>query len=308
MPITRREALKAGVAVGTAAALAGTGAFAQTGRLNLKTIPKSGEMIPPIGIGTNRYGVGTSAEERAPLRATMARFVELGGKVMDTAAVYGTSEVVIGELAADLRIRDKLFLSTKTDIRGQVRGAAGYQAALDRMKTDMIDVMLVHNLVNAETEIPALREWQQEGKFRYIGASISTPNQFEQMEQFMRNNDVQVVQFNYSLGDRLAAERLLPTAIDRGIAVMINVPFGGGRNSIFDVVEGKELPDWASEIDCASWSQFFLKYLISHPGVTCAIPGTRQVEHVNDNFGAAFGRLPDAAMRRRQEQFFDSLS
>jgi aryl-alcohol dehydrogenase-like predicted oxidoreductase len=308
MSITRREALKAGAAMGTAAVLAGTGVFAQTGRLNLKPIPKGGEMIPPIGIGTNRYGVGTSAEERAPLRATMARFVELGGKVMDTAAVYGTSEVVIGELAADLGIRDKLFISTKTDIRGQVRGEQGLQVALDRLKTPMIDVMLVHNLVNAETELPVLREWQRQGKFRYVGASISTPNQFEQMEQFMRNNDVQVVQFNYSLGDRLAAERLLPTAIDRGIAVMINVPFGGGRNSIFDVVEGKELPDFAAEFDCASWSQFFLKYLISHPGVTCAIPGTRQVEHVNDNFGAAFGRLPDAAMRRRQEEYFDSLS
>ena len=125
----------------------------------------------------------------------------------------------------------------------------------------------------------------------------------------MKTNDVQVVQFNYSLGDRLAAERLLPTALDRGIAVMINVPFGGGgRESIFDVVEGRELPDWASEIDCTSWSQFFLKYIISHPAVTCAIPGTRRVEHVNDNFGAAFGRLPDAAMRRSQEQYFDSLS
>jgi aryl-alcohol dehydrogenase-like predicted oxidoreductase len=308
MPITRREALKAGAAIGATAALAGRGVFAQTGELNLKRIPKSGEMIPPIGIGTNRYGVGTSAEERAPLRATMARFVELGGKVMDTAAVYGTSEVVIGDLAADLRIRDKLFIATKTDIRGQVRGAQGFQAALDRLKTPMIDVMLVHNLVNADTEIPVLREWQQQGKFRYIGASISTPNQFDQMEQFMRSNDVQVVQFNYSLGDRLAAERLLPTAIDRGIAVMINVPFGGGRNSIFDVVEGKELPDFAAEIDCTSWGQFFLKYLISHPGVTCAIPGTRQVEHVNDNFGSAFGRLPDAAMRRRQEEYFDGLS
>jgi aryl-alcohol dehydrogenase-like predicted oxidoreductase len=128
------------------------------------------------------------------------------------------------------------------------------------------------------------------------------------MEQFMRNNRVEIVQFNYSLGDRLAAERLLPTAIDRGIAVMINVPFGGGRDSVFDVVEGKELPDFAAEFDCTSWGQFFLKYIVSHPGVTCAIPGTRQVAHVDDNFGAAFGRLPDAALRRRQEEFFDSLA
>ena len=124
----------------------------------------------------------------------------------------------------------------------------------------------------------------------------------------MRDNDVEIVQFNYSLGDRLAAERLLPTAMDRGIAVMLNVPFGGGRSSHFDVVGDRPLPDWAAEFDCTSWGQFFLKYIVSHPGVTCAIPGTRRVEHVDDNFGAAFGRLPDAALRRRQEEFFDSLT
>jgi len=153
-----------------------------------------------------------------------------------------------------------------------------------------------------------MREWQQQGKFRYIGASISTPNQFEQMEQFMRNNDVEIVQFNYSLGDRLAAERLLPTAADRGIAVMINVPFGGRRNSILETVAGRELPDFAAEFDATTWPQFFLKYIISHPAVTVAIPGTRLVRYVNDNFGAAFGRLPDAALRRRQEEFFDSIA
>jgi aryl-alcohol dehydrogenase-like predicted oxidoreductase len=309
MGITRRQALEAGAALGAAAAFgAGGNALAQSGELIQKRIPKSGELLPPIGIGTNRYGVGTSEAERAPLRATMARFVELGGKVMDTAMIYGTSEAVIGELAEGLGIRDRLFLATKTDIRGQLRGEAGLQQALTRMKTDMIDAMLVHNLVNADTELPVMRDWQQQGKFRYIGASISTHDQFEQMEQFMRNNDVEVVQFNYSLGDRLAAQRLLPTAADRGIAVMINVPFGGGRNSVFDVVEGRELPDFAAEFDATSWGQFFLKYIVSHPAVTVAIPGTRQVEHVNDNFGAAFGRLPDAALRRRQEEFFDSIS
>jgi aryl-alcohol dehydrogenase-like predicted oxidoreductase len=306
--ITRRQALEAGAAFGAMAALGAGNVAAQAGRLIQKRIPKSGEMLPPVGIGTNRYGVGTSEEERAPLRATMARFVELGGKVMDTAMIYGTSEAVIGDLAQDLNIRDRLFFATKTDIRGQLRGEAGLQQALTRMKTEMIDAMLVHNLVNAETELPLMREWQRQGKFRYIGASISTPDQFDQMERFMRDNEVEIVQFNYSLGDRLAAERLLPTAADRGIAVMINVPFGGGRQSIFDVVEGRELPDFAAEFDATTWGQFFLKYIVSHPAVTCAIPGTRQVAHVNDNFGAAFGRLPDAALRRRQEEFFDSLS
>jgi aryl-alcohol dehydrogenase-like predicted oxidoreductase len=308
MPITRRGALEASAAVGTIAAFGPSVGLAQSRELNLKRIPASGEMIPPIGIGTNRYGVGASEEERAPLRATMARFVELGGKVIDTAAVYGTSEVVIGDLAGELGIRDDLFIATKTDIRGQVRGETGLENAMQRLKTEMIDVMLVHNLVNAESEIPVMREWQQDGRIRYIGASISTRDQFEQMERFMRDNDVQVVQFNYSLGDRAAAERLLPTAADRGIAVMINVPFGGGRSSLLDRVEGRELPDWAAELDCTSWSQFFLKYIISHPAVTCAIPGTRRVEHVEDNFGAAMGRLPNAELRRRQEEFFDGIT
>jgi aryl-alcohol dehydrogenase-like predicted oxidoreductase len=305
MPMTRREALIAGA--GAAAAMGTRVGFAQSGELNLKAIPSSGEMIPPIGIGTNRYGVGESEQERAPLRDTMARFVELGGKVMDTASIYGTSEIVIGDLAAELGIRDDLFLATKTDIRGQIRGETGLQNASDRLKTEMIDVMLVHNLVNAATELPVLREWQDAGRIRYIGASISTLDQFDQMERFMLDEEVQIVQFNYSLGDRTAADRLLPTAADRGIAVMINIPFGGGRSSLFDTVEGRDLPDWAAEFDCDSWSQFFLKYIVSHPAVTCAIPGTRQVAHVDDNFGAALGRLPDAAQRRRQEQFFDSL-
>ena len=308
MTITRRQALEAGAALGVTAAFGAGGAFGQTGALIQKPIPKSGEMIPAIGMGTNRYGVGPSAEERAPLRATMARFVEMGGKVMDTAMVYGTSEEVIGDLAQGLGIRDKLFISTKTDIRGQNVGAEGLQQALTRLKTDMIDAMLVHNLAAVNTALPLLREWQQEGKFRYIGASISTPNQFEQMEQFMRNNDVEIVQFNYSLGDRLAAERLLPTAADRGIAVMINVPFGGRGGSVLDAVAGRELPDFAAEFDAATWPQFFLKYIISHPAVTVAIPGTQKPEYVPDNFGASFGRLPDAALRRRQEEFFDSIS
>jgi aryl-alcohol dehydrogenase-like predicted oxidoreductase len=307
MTMTRRQALQAGAALGAAAAFGPGSASAQSGQLIQKRIPKSGELLPPIGIGTNRYGVGTSEEERAPLRDTMARFVEMGGKVMDTAMIYGTSEAVIGDLSLELDIRDRLFLATKTDIRGQLRGEAGLQQAMTRLKTDMIDAMLVHNLVNADTELPLMREWQQQGKFRYIGASISTPNQFEQMEQFMRSNDVEIVQFNYSLGDRLAAERLLPTAADRGIAVMINVPFGGRGGSILDALAGKELPDFAAEFDATTWPQFCLKYIVSHPAVTVAIPGTQRPHYVPDNFGAAFGRLPDAALRRRQEEFFDSV-
>jgi len=304
--ITRRKALELGAGVAVAATTPSV--FAQSEPLILKTIPKSGEMIPPIGIGTNRYGVGESEEARAPLRATMARFVELGGRVMDTAYIYGTSEAVIGDLMTDLGIRDDLFIVTKTDIRGRIRGEEGLQGSMDRLRTDRLDAMLVHNFANVETELPILREWKEAGRIRYIGASTSEARQHAQMEQLMRNEDIDIVQFNYSLGDRAAAERLLPLAADRGIAVMINVPFSGTRNSLFDAVQGEALPEWAADFDCRSWGQFFLKYIISHPAVTVAIPGTRQPRHVEDNFGAAMGRLPDASQRRRQEAFFDNLS
>src|SRR5690606_30218703 len=203
MPMTRREALAAGA--GTIAALKVPHVLAQSGGPNLKTIPASGEQIPPIGIGTNRYGVGASEAERAPLRATMARFVELGGRVMDTAAVYGTSEAVIGDLAAELGIRDRLFLVTKTDIRGQIQGEQGLQMAMDKLKSDMIDAFLVHNFANTANELAVMREWQQEGRIRYIGASTSSENQHDDMEQLLLDEEVQVIQINYSLGDRRSA-------------------------------------------------------------------------------------------------------
>jgi aryl-alcohol dehydrogenase-like predicted oxidoreductase len=309
MTMTRREAIKAGA--GTAVALgASTGApalLAQSGGLIKKTIPSSREQITPIGIGTNRYGVSSEAE-RAPLRDTMARFVEIGGQVMDTAAVYGNSESVIGDLAAELGIRDQLFIVTKTDIRGQVQGAEGLQLAFDKLRTDVIDGFLVHNFANTANELAVMREWRAEGKIRYIGASTSSDNQHAQMIDLLENEEVTLIQVNYSLGDRESANRVLPMAADKGVAVMINVPFGGGgRSSVFDVVEGMDLPDFAADFGAESWGQFFLKYLISHPSVTVAIPGTRRVEHVNDNVGAAMGRLPDAAERQRMEQWFDSL-
>jgi aryl-alcohol dehydrogenase-like predicted oxidoreductase len=309
MTMTRREAIKAGA--GTAVALgASTGApalLAQSGGLIKKTIPSSREQITPIGIGTNRYGVSSEAE-RAPLRDTMARFVEIGGQVMDTAAVYGNSESVIGDLAAELGIRDQLFIVTKTDIRGQVQGAEGLQLAFDKLRTDVIDGFLVHNFANTANELAVMREWRAEGKIRYIGASTSSDNQHAQMIDLLENEEVTLIQINYSLGDRESANRVLPMAADKGVAVMINVPFGGGgRSSVFDVVEGMDLPDFAADFGAESWGQFFLKYLISHPSVTVAIPGTRRVEHVNDNVGAAMGRLPDAAERQRMEQWFDSL-
>ena len=306
MPISRRTALKAGA--GTVAALAAPGAFSQSQQLILKTIPGSGEMIPPIGIGTHRYGVGDDEAQRAPLRDTLARFAELGGKVIDTAYIYGSSEAVLGDLISELGIRDQLFLVSKTDIRGQIQGVEGVQGSLDRLRTDVLDAMLVHNFANTASELAMLRDLKAQGVVRYIGASTSSVEQHGDMERLLRNEEVDIIQINYSLGDRASAETILPLAADRGVAVMVNIPFSGSRNSLFNDVEGHELPAWAADFDADSWGQFFLKYIISHPAVTVAIPGTRQVRHVDDNFGAAMGRLPDAAQRRRQEEFFDSLT
>jgi len=307
MTLTRREALKAGAGTVVAAGMAPK-LLAQSGGLIRKTIPSSGEMITPIGIGTNRYGVGESEDERAPLRDTMARFVELGGQVMDTAAVYGTSESVIGDLQTELGIRDQLFLVTKTPIFGPSQGEAGLQAAFDKLRTDVIDGFLVHNFNNLETDLPIMREWQQEGRIRYIGASTSDDNQHPDMIDLLNNHEVQLIQVNYSLGDRESAERVLPLAQDKGVAVMCNIPFGGGgQSSLFDAVEGLDLPDFAADFGVASYGQLFLKYIISHPAVTVAIPGTRQVRHADDNVGAAMGRLLDAAERRQMEQWFDNL-
>lgn len=310
MTMSRRQALKAGagaaVALGTSAKAPNL--LAQTGTLIKKAIPSTGELITPVGIGTNRYGVGDSEADRAPLRDTMARFVELGGQVMDTAAVYGTSEQVIGDLAQELGIRDDLFLVTKTDIRGQIQGEEGLQMAFDKLHTDMIDGFLVHNFANTASELAVMREWRAEGKIRYIGASTSEDRQHQQMIDLLENEEVTLIQINYSLGDRESADRVLPLAEDKGVAVMLNVPFGGGfGSSLFDAVEGRELPDFAADFGAESWGQFFLKYSLSHPAVTVAIPGTRQVQHVNDNIGAATGRLLEPAERRRMEQWFDNL-
>ncbi|MGD8324934.1 MAG: aldo/keto reductase [Gammaproteobacteria bacterium] len=306
MPISRRAALKAGV--GSVAALVTPGLAAQSQAVNFRTIPKTGESIPPVGIGTNRYGVGNDESARAPLRDTLARFAELGGKVIDTAFRYGTAEAVLGDLIGELGIRDQLFLVSKTDIRGRVRGVEGFNGSLQRLATDVLDAMLVHNFANTNSELAMLREMKAQGRVRYIGASTSEVRQHDQMVQLLRSEELDIIQINYSLGDRASAETILPLAADRGVAVMINIPFSGARNSLFNVVEGHDLPEWAAEFDCASWGQFFLKYIISHPAVTVVIPGTRQVRHVNDNFGAAMGRLPDAGQRRRQEEFFDSIT
>ena len=306
MKLSRRDFNKAGLGALSLAAL-GTGpALAGPEHLIRKAIPATGELVPVIGLGTNRYGVGDDADKRAVLRASLKRFHELGGTVIDTAPMYRSSEAVLGDLVAELGIRDDLFLATKADKEpGGEATDQQMQLSRKRLKTEAFDLMQVHNLRGTRDALAKMREWQQDGRIRYIGITTSRARQYEAFEEVMRNEELDFIQINYSLEQREAAERILPLAAERGIAVIINRAFGGGR--IFDAVGKRPVPDWAKDFGCASWAQFLLKYVIGHPAVTLSIPGMTKVHHVDDNFGAAHGELPDAKQRTRQEAFFDSL-
>lgn len=301
--MNRREFTKASLATASLAALGPS--LADNEHLIRKAIPSSGEMVPVIGLGTNRYGVDESEAARAPLRAALHRFHDLGGTLIDTAPQYRSSETVLGDLIAELDIRDDLFVATKTDKSGAADTRAQMASSALKLKTQKFDLMQVHNLLGWSTALPVMREWQQEGRIRYIGMSTSRADQYEEFEAVMRKEKLDFIQINYSLEQREAADRILPLAADRGVAVIINRAFGGGR--IFGAVGDNPLPDWAHEFDCDSWAQFLLKYAVGHAAATLAIPGMTKVHHVDDNFGAARGRLPDADERKRQEAFFDAL-
>lgn len=301
MTITRRDILKfsAGAAAG---ALAGSAQGAP--ELTTRPIPSSGERLPVIGIGTNRYRTGPEAEV-APLRDALKAFAAAGGKLIDTAPLYGSSEVVLGQLIAGLGIRDQLFLATKVYTDGREAGIEEMEASFRRLRTDRIDLVQVHSLSDTETQLATMRERKAAGRYRYVGVTTSRDSQYDEMVVVLKKEKLDFVQVDYSIENRTAAERILPLAQERGVAVLINLPFGRAR--LFSAVRGKPLPIWAAEFDCQSWAQFFLKYVIGHPAVTCAIPGTRRRSHIVDNLGAARGRLPDQALRRKMEQFFDAL-
>ena len=306
MRLSRREFTKAGLSAGAVLALGGQYSFAGPGDLILKEIPSSGQKIPVIGLGTNRYGTDVSAAARKPLRAALKRFHELGGTLIDTAPMYRSSEVVLGELMAELGIRDDLFVATKVDrTAGRTDSEEQMNESTVKLKTDKFDLMQVHNLRGWRESLPLMREWKQDGRIRYIGITTSRSSQYEDFEKVMREQELDFIQVNYSIEQRESADRLLPLAADNGVAVIINRAFGGGR--IFDRVGNQPLPDWAQEFDCSSWAQFLLKYAIGHPAATVAIPGMTKAHHVDDNIGAAHGRLPSAEERKMQEDFFDTL-
>lgn len=273
-----------------------------------KPIPATGEKIPVIGLGTNNYSP-TTPEERAARLEVMRRMPELGGTVIDTAPGYRQSEIVLGEMMAELGNRQKFFLATKVTAPGgdAKQGVAMMEESLRRLRTDRVELMQVHNLDGVDELMPALREWKGNDKFRYVGITTSNTSAHGRMMEFMRRHPLDFIQVDYSLDNRAAADAVLPLAVEKGVAVLVNLPFGGRRDgNLLRRLAGRELPDWAKEFDARSWGQVLLKYCVSHPAVTCAIPGTTKLEHLEDNQAAGRGRLPDAALRKRMEEWWDS--
>ena len=312
--LSRRRLIQAGVAAGVTATVANSIAMAANAPATptkagtiMKTIPSTGEKLPAVGVGTNAYGV-SSAEELAELRKVLSAMPGLGGSVIDTAQAYGSSEEVIGKLLADIGNRDKFFLATKTPLAGDISGG---KAVLDnsfrRLGVSKIDLLQIHNVYGLDELMPHYLEYKAAGKIRYIGITTSVDRQYEQMRTALGKYKFDFMQIDYSIGDRSAADNLLPMAKDKGLAVLNNTPFGGRGRSYFPRVAGKPVPDWAKEFDATTWAQFFLKYNISHPVITAAIPGTTTLAYLEDNQAGGRGRLPDAAMRKKMEEFWDSM-
>lgn len=271
-----------------------------------RAIPASGERLPVIGLGTwQTFDVGAQAAARAPLREVLAEFARLGGRVVDSSPMYGRAEGVVGDLAAELGLHDRLFLATKVWTRGREEGIRQMEQSLARLRVARLDLLQVHNLVDWRTHLATLRDWKERGRVRYIGVTHYTESAYDELERVLRTEPLDFVQLNYSVVERAAERRLLPLALERGVAVIVNRPFAEG--ALFRRVRGRRLPAWADEFDCRSWAQFFLKFIVSHPATTCAIPATSRLEHLVDNLQAGRGRLPDAAARSRIARLVEEL-
>ncbi|HEY4282146.1 MAG TPA: aldo/keto reductase [Chthoniobacterales bacterium] len=267
-----------------------------------RAIPGSGEKLPVIGLGTwQTFDVGSSEADRAPLEQVLSSLVKLGGRVVDSSPMYGRSEEVIGDLATKLHLQEKLFLATKVWTHGQQTGIESMERSFARFKTKRIDLMQVHNLVDVSTHLQTMREWKAQSRIRYIGVTHYNESAYSELEKVLGAEKVDFLQINYSIGEREAEQRILPLAQERQVAVIINRPLGGG--DLFQRVRSKPLPEWAAEFDCHSWAQFFLKWIVAHPAVTCAIPATANPDHLRDNAGAGVGRLPDVKIRQRMLEY-----
>jgi len=271
-----------------------------------RKIPSSGEEIPVIGMGSsNTFDVGTATAELDPLRAVLEALVAGGATVIDTSPMYGRSEAVLGELIAKLDLRPRLWLATKVWTRGREAGEAQIAESMRRLRTDRLELLQIHNLLDWREHVPTLRALQQAGKVRYTGITHYRADAHAELERVLADERFDFLQVNYSLAERGAETRLLPFCRDHGVAVLANRPFADG--AMFDKVRGRPLPPWAAEIGCASWAQFFLKFVVSHPAVTCAIPATAKARHVQDNCAAGLAPTPDAAQRARMAEYWDGL-
>jgi len=271
-----------------------------------RKIPKSGEALPVVGIGTwQTFDVGPKAPERTELTEVLRLFTDMGGSVIDSSPMYGESERVVGDITAQIGNREKLFFATKVWTTGRDAGIREMERSLKLMRTTRMDLMQVHNLLDLVTHEKTLHEWKAAGKIRYLGVTHYHAGAHAELEKLVRSKRYDTVQFNYSMAEREAEARLLPACLDSGVAVIVNRPFA--MANLFGRVKGKALPPWCADFDCTSWAQFFLKYLLGHPAVTCVIPGTRRVAHLKDNMAAGMGRLPDATLRKRMVEYFESL-
>lgn len=267
-------------------------------RIQTRRIPSSGKPLPVVGCGTwLTFDVGSSAAERAPLTEVLRILFEAGGSVIDSSPMYGPAEGVVGDLLAAARSRDRAFLATKVWTSGRQAGSEQMRRSLALFRTDHIELIQVHNLVDWRTQLATLGAWKREGRITYLGVTHYTPSAYDELEAVMRSAPLDFVQLNYALNDRAAERRLLPLAAGRGMAVIVNMPFGGG--GLLRTMLRKPLPPWAAEIGCRSWPQVLLKFVLGHPAVTCVIPGTGKPEHMRDNVRAGVGPMPDAGIRAR---------
>ncbi len=318
--MTRREAAKI-IGTATAGLMLPTDASrgqakGEPSAMLTRTIPSSGEKLPVIGLGTWRaFDVDLNADIRRRLEDVLSLFVKLGGRVIDSSPMYGRAEEVIGQLTSAPDMRDKfatanpsgggLFLATKVWTEGKQRGIQSMERSMSLLHTNRIDLMQVHNLVDINTHLVTLQEWKQQGRIRYTGITHYESGALSEIEKLMRSQTFDFLQINYSLMETEAEERVLPLAQERGVAVIANRPFGSG--DLFGKVRSKPMPDWAAEFDCRSWAQFFLKWIVANPAITCAIPATDKPRHLEDNMQGGIGRLPDAKLRRRMAELVSSL-
>jgi len=308
--LSRREFLSLGAGIGVAAALRSAPTSAAAGPILTRSVPRTGERLPVVGLGTAIvFDIGDDAARRAERRTVIQTMLEGGGRVIDTAPSYGTAETVLGGLLAGMQSRDKVFLATKVRAARREAAITEMEQSLRRLRSDKLDLMQIHNPGTdpGETaaEIELLREWKEKGILRYIGVTHFQEIANERLIELMRRGKLDFVQVNYSMAERSVERRLLAAAAETGTAVLINLPFARGK--LFSAVRGKPVPEWAAEFEAASWGQFFLKYVLAHEAVTCVIPGTDKPEYMLDNLNAGRGRLPDAAMRRKMTEFLDSL-